>query len=51
MFQGDVYMGYEVVSDLGQFTEKCDVIIANRLDEKINPFFNKVYTRDLYMNN
>lgn len=47
----DVYMGYEVVSELEQFAEKCDVIIANRLDEAINPFLNKVYTRDLYMNN
>lgn len=51
MVLDDVYMGYEVVSELEQFAEKCDVIIANRLDEAINPFLNKVYTRDLYMNN
>ncbi len=51
MVQDDVYMGYEVISELEQFAEKCDVIIANRLDEKISLYLNKVYTRDLYMKN
>ena len=37
-----------VVDDLREFIERNDVILANRLDEKIREFGDKVYTRGLF---
>jgi UDPglucose 6-dehydrogenase len=38
----------KVVNDFETFTEKSDVIIANRMEEKLKAVEEKVYTRDLY---
>ena len=38
----------KVVNDFEQFSEKSDVILANRFEEKLKDVRQKVYTRDLY---
>lgn len=38
----------EVEKEFNVFAEKSDVIIANRLDENLTKYTEKVYTRDLY---
>ncbi len=42
------FFGSEVVSDLNQFKQKSDLIIANRLFDDIKDVSDKVYTRDLF---
>lgn len=38
----------KVVNDFNEFTQKADVIVANRYEEQLFAVRNKVYTRDLY---
>lgn len=38
----------KVVNDLESFKNKCDIILANRLEETLQDSLEKVYTRDLY---
>ncbi len=40
--------GVPVVQDFVEFCDKCDCIIANRMDEKLEQVEEKVYTRDIY---
>ena len=40
--------GYEVVSDLNEFLNISDVIVANRLSDDLSGHLGKVYTRDLF---
>ena len=42
------FFGSEVVSDLGAFKERCDLIIANRWSDELADVTEKVYTRDLF---
>ncbi len=42
------FNGYKVIKDLNEFVKKSDVILANRIDEEIKGYKDKVYTRDLY---
>ncbi len=42
------FNNYEIVHDLKEFASKADVIVANRIDDDIKTFIDKVYTRDLY---
>lgn len=44
--ESDFY-GLKIVNDLEEF-KKSDLIVANRIDEKIVDVKNKVYTRDIY---
>ncbi|MBQ9182014.1 MAG: nucleotide sugar dehydrogenase [Bacilli bacterium] len=44
----NAFNGLEVVHDLKLFTEISNVIVANRLDENLEEFKQKVYTRDLF---
>lgn len=44
----DTFFNSKVIRNLGEFKEKCDVILANRYNEDIADVIDKVYTRDLY---
>lgn len=49
--KADTIEGFTVEHDFDKFTNKSDVIIANRLEDALLPVEEKVYTRDLYRNN
>lgn len=42
------FFGSDVICDFVEFCMQSDVIVANRYDSVLNPYKNKVYTRDLY---
>jgi UDPglucose 6-dehydrogenase len=44
----DLFFHTEVVRDLDEFKERCDVIVANRRTQDIADVEDKVYTRDLF---
>lgn len=44
----DVFSGVQVVHDFEEFVAAADVIIANRMDDKLEKVKDKVYTRDIY---
>ena len=44
----DTFLHTKVVNDFKSFAEQSDIIVANRMDERLNFVKEKVYTRDLY---
>lgn len=44
----DEFFHSEVIKDLEDFKQRCDVIIANRLTDEIEDCRDKIYTRDLF---
>ena len=42
------FYGCEVVDDFGTFAEKCDIVVTNRYDTKLDVIKEKVFTRDIY---
>lgn len=42
------YNSYKVINNFDEFKASSDLILANRIDDKLNDILNKVYTRDLY---
>jgi UDPglucose 6-dehydrogenase len=40
------YDGCEVIDDLSVFKEKCDIILADRIDTTLNGVMDKIFTRD-----
>jgi len=46
--KGDEVEGVEFVNDFDEFSKKSDIILANRIDEKLDKIKQKVYTRDIY---
>lgn len=44
----DSFFGSRVVKDFSEFAEDSDVIVANRYSSELEPYREKVYTRDLY---
>ena len=46
--KADEFNGVEVVRDLPEFTNRADVIIANRHADELDDVADKVYTRDIY---
>ncbi|HLR64347.1 MAG TPA: nucleotide sugar dehydrogenase [Pseudogracilibacillus sp.] len=48
VIQEDTFEGMTVINDFGTFTNKVDVIVANRLEDELQPVRDKVYTRDVF---
>ena len=44
----DKFNECKVINDFSEFSEKADVILANRVAKQLEPVKEKVYTRDLY---
>lgn len=40
--------GCEIVNDFWTFVNETDIIVANRLDEQLSPYKDKIYTSDIY---
>lgn len=47
----NMFDSYVVFDDFEEFAGCCDIIIANRIEEKLLPHMDKVYSRDLFMVN
>lgn len=45
--EGQFY-GSEIVNDLDQFKQRCDVVISNRMVPELSDIQDRVYTRDLF---
>lgn len=48
MLQIERFLSADVIRDFEEFAERSDVIIANRMDERIKEYQDKVYTRDIF---
>ena len=48
LIKDNSFFGSKVYKDLKHFIENSDIIIANRFDKEIEPFKEKVYSRDLF---
>lgn len=51
LFEETFFMGIKVIKDFQRFVEASELILVNRIDEKITPWKNKIYTRDIFQNN
>ena len=38
----------KIVNNFEEFSEKCDLIIANRINNQLQPVKNKVFSRDIF---
>ena len=45
-YSANNFNGFEVVANFESFMERCDIVLANRMDDRLRPFSKKVYTRD-----
>lgn len=44
----DEFFHSKVIKDFDEFKERADVIVANRMDDRLEDVKDKVYTRDIY---
>lgn len=44
----DIFNGYKVCNDFDEFANISNIVIANRLDDKIKTIEDKIYTRDIF---
>ena len=49
--KAEEFNGCSIVNDFYEFCNKSDIILCNRIDEKIQKQDNKIYTRDLFNEN
>ena len=47
-FIDSMFNNVDVIESIDQFISDCDLIIANRMDDKLLAYRDKVYTRDLF---
>ena len=48
MLKIERFLSADVIMDFNEFIKRSDVIIANRMDERIKEYQDKVYTRDIF---
>ncbi|RQP13033.1 MAG: nucleotide sugar dehydrogenase [Chryseobacterium sp.] len=48
VLEEDAFCGSKVITDIAQFKEQCDLIVANRRTSEIADISDKVFTRDLF---
>ena len=46
-----MFFGSKVLSDLGEFISKSDVIVANRVSGDLRSVEHKIFTRDIFGEN
>lgn len=46
--EGDTFFNSGVITDLGEFKNRCDIIVTNRHSEYLNDVLEKTYTRDFF---
>ena len=51
VLEEDIFYNSQVISDLEEFKQMSDVIIANRQNDDLADVKDKIYTRDLYQEN
>ena len=44
----DEFNGCKIINNFEEFSNKSDVVLANRMEDELKDIKNKVYTRDLY---
>jgi UDPglucose 6-dehydrogenase len=44
----ETFYNSRVVNDFEEFVQQADVIVANRMSDKLKPYGQKVYTRDIF---
>ena len=45
---GESFNGWALDNDLKSFTERCDIIMANRMSSELDPVRDKVFCRDVF---
>ena len=48
LFLEKAYETLPVVSDFKEFMDMCDLVVANRVDDLLVGYEDKVYSRDIY---
>lgn len=46
-----MYHNVQIINNFEKFKKESDIILANRVDNKLSDIMNKVYTRDIFHNN
>ena len=51
LISSDSFLGCSVIKDFGYFKSECDLILANRVDDKISHSDVEIFTRDIFNEN
>ena len=51
LIKAEEFMGSKVIKDLELFFKNSDIIVANRVDERLQKINKKVFTRDIFNEN
>jgi UDPglucose 6-dehydrogenase len=48
LLQESEFFNSKVISSFNEFAKDSDIILANRMDDELIPYQDKVYTKDLF---